>query len=168
MLFCILNKNEIEFFLTSFEKWVAYPTSVKTFGPFFYSNGMCLYQWVVWQNHSRPIESHCQDDGLKSLDSHRGMKAVLPHFNFFWVFLQMVVRFQIKCNIGCAPSLWFFWVFLLCLWRGPILSPIPLQPVMPTGPSPSHFTLFIEMGWYLWVFYYLFFFFWERERLLFN
>ena len=68
------------------------------------------------------------------VDSHGGMKAVLHHYGSFWV-------------------------FLLCLRRGPILSPIPLQPVVPTGPSPSHFSLFIEMGWYLWVFYYFFFFF---------
>ena len=102
--FLYFNKNEIKFFLASFEKWVAYSTSVKTFDHFFYSNGMCLYLWVVWQDHSRPIESRCQDDGLKSQDSHGGMKAVLPHFFFFffWVFLQMVVRYQIKCNIGCA------------------------------------------------------------------
>ena len=41
--FLYFNKNEIKFFLASFEKWVAYSTSVKTFDHFFYSNGMCLY-----------------------------------------------------------------------------------------------------------------------------
>lgn len=41
--FLYFNKNEIKFFLASFEKWVAYSTLVKTFDHFFYSNGMCLY-----------------------------------------------------------------------------------------------------------------------------
>ena len=81
----------------------------------------------------------------------------LCSLTFFFFFLGLFANGGKVSNQMCSS----FWVFLLCLRRGPILSPIPLQPVMPTGPSPSYFSLFIEMGWYLWVCYYFFF---ERER----
>lgn len=44
--FLYFNKNEIKFFLASFEKWVAYTTSVKTFDHFFILMArVYIYEW---------------------------------------------------------------------------------------------------------------------------
>lgn len=93
-------------------------------------------------------------------------------FFIFFIFIfswgGLFANGGIKSNvIGCALSLWFsLGLFALPRERPNSLSH-PLQPVMlpvmPRGPSPSHFSLFIEMGWNLWAFYYFSILYFLRE-----